>query len=324
MPNSCIGLLLNIARNRLKARSFPGNLHLLIIKPMLSGKILNYQPVNTNAYQYDQIARAIDYLYVNFRSQPGLEEVAAQVNMSAFHFQRIFTEWAGISPKRFLQFLTTGYLKQRINGFHNLLEAADDAGLSSQSRVYDLFVNLEAVTPQEYKEKGQGIDIQYGFHNTPFGECILGITNRGICHLSFLQQKNRSLAVAQLEKAWEKATVKENSPHTEKMAQAVFHRQPGNKEKLNVLVKGTNFQVKVWNALLEVPYGTVTTYQNIARQVELPKALQAVGSAVGANPVAYLIPCHRIIRKNLIIGEYHWGTERKKAMLGWEMAKTAV
>jgi AraC family transcriptional regulator of adaptative response/methylated-DNA-[protein]-cysteine methyltransferase len=291
---------------------------------MLSEKILNFEPVTTNAYQYEQIARAIDYLYVNFRAQPSLEEVAAQVNMSAFHFQRMFTEWAGISPKRFLQFLTTDYLKHRITGFDNLLDAADAAGLSSQSRVYDLFVNLEAVTPQEYKEKGNGIRIEYGFHNTPFGECIIGVTGRGICHLSFLQEDNRSTAVEGLERAWENATVRENSRNTETMASAIFNRKPGKQEKLSVLVKGTNFQVKVWNALLEVPYGNVTTYQSIARHIELPNALQAVGTAIGANPIAYLIPCHRIIRKNLIIGEYHWGPERKKAMLGWEMAKTAI
>jgi AraC family transcriptional regulator of adaptative response/methylated-DNA-[protein]-cysteine methyltransferase len=291
---------------------------------MLSEKILNFDPVTTDAYQYQQIARAIDYLYMNFRNQPSLEEVAAQVNMSAFHFQRMFTEWAGISPKRFLQFLTTDYLKHRITGFDNLLDAADAAGLSSQSRVYDLFVNLEAVTPQEYKDKGNGILIEYGFHNTPFGECIVGVTGRGICHLSFLQQENRSVAIEELESAWGKAQVRENSRSTELMAQAIFHRKPGSQEKLSVLVKGTNFQVKVWNALLEVPYGTVSTYQSLARHIEEPNALQAVGSAIGANPIAYLIPCHRIIKKNLIIGEYHWGTERKKAMLGWEMSKTAI
>ncbi len=172
-------------------------------------KILNFDPVTTDAYQYQQIARAIDYLYVNFRNQPSLEEVAAQVNMSAFHFQRMFTEWAGISPKRFLQFLTTDYLKHRITGFDNLLDAADAAGLSSQSRVYDLFVNLEAVTPQEYKEKGSGILIEYGFHNTPFGECIIGVTGRGICHLSFLQQENRSAAIEELESVWGNALVRE-------------------------------------------------------------------------------------------------------------------
>lgn len=274
-------------------------------------------------HHYDQVARAIDYLYEHFREQPSLDEVAAQVNMSAFHFQRVFTEWAGISPKRFLQYLTTDYLKNKLGNFNNLLDAADDAGLSGQSRVYDLFVTLEAVTPQEYKEKGSGIGIDYGFHQTPFGECIIGVTDRGVCHLSFLADANRHEAVAGLEMAWENAQLRQNDNLTEKTASIIFHKEPSTDEKLNILVKGTNFQVKVWNALLQIPLGSVSTYQSIAAGIGQPKALQAVGSAVGANPVAYLIPCHRVIRKSLVIGEYHWGPERKKAMLGWEMAKTA-
>ena len=274
-------------------------------------------------HHYDQVARAIDYLYEHFREQPSLDEVAAQVNMSAFHFQRVFTEWAGISPKRFLQYLTTDYLKNKLGNFNNLLDAADDAGLSGQSRVYDLFVTLEAVTPQEYKEKGSGIGIDYGFHQTPFGECIIGVTDRGVCHLSFLADGNRNEAVAGLEMAWENAQLRQNDGLTEKTASIIFDKQPSADQKLNILVKGTNFQVKVWNALLQIPMGSVSTYQSIAAGIGQPKALQAVGSAVGANPVAYLIPCHRVIRKNLVIGEYHWGPERKKAMLGWEMAKTA-
>jgi AraC family transcriptional regulator of adaptative response/methylated-DNA-[protein]-cysteine methyltransferase len=293
---------------------------------MLTENTLIYKPMSSSAnYQYNQVARAIDYLYEHFREQPSLDDVAAQVNMSTFHFQRTFTEWAGISPKRFLQFLTTDYLKQRLSGFDNLLDAADDAGLSSQSRVYDLFVNLEAVTPQEYKEKGASLSIDYGFHNTPFGECIIGVTERGVCHLSFISDGDKSNAVEELEMAWEKASVRQNDRNTKKLASQIFHHaQEAPDEKLNVLVKGTNFQVKVWNALLQVPMGAVTTYQSIAAQIGQPNALQAVGSAVGANPVAYLIPCHRVIRKNLIIGEYHWGSERKKAIIGWEMAKTEV
>lgn len=291
---------------------------------MLTSNTLTFEAMSVAGnHRYDQVARAIDYLYEHFREQPSLDEVAAQVNMSAFHFQRVFTEWAGISPKRFLQYLTTDYLKQRLGNFSNLLDAADDAGLSGQSRVYDLFVNLEAVTPQEYKEKGSGLAIDYGFHSTPFGECIIGVTERGICHLSFLANGDRGEAIIGLENAWQNASLKENSRTTEKTAHIIFNNKPSQDQKLNVLVKGTNFQVKVWNALLQIPMGSVTTYQTIAAGIGLPKALQAVGSAVGANPVAYLIPCHRVIHKNLIIGEYHWGTERKKAMLGWEMAKTA-
>lgn len=289
---------------------------------MLLEKIQTFEPVSTEAYRYDQIARAIDYLYLHFQEQPALEEVAAQVNMSAFHFQRLFTEWAGISPKRFLQFLTTDYLKQHLTGFDSLLDAADAAGLSSQSRVYDLFVHLEAVTPQEYREKGAGLLIEYGFHATPFGECIIGATERGICHLSFTKESNKALAVSGLEQEWERATVRENSLTTDRLAQAIFHRQAGTvPNKLNVLVKGTNFQVKVWDALLKVPYGGVATYQSVAQYIGQPKALQAVGAACGANHIAYLIPCHRIIRKNLELREYRWGPERKKAMLGWELSR---
>jgi AraC family transcriptional regulator of adaptative response/methylated-DNA-[protein]-cysteine methyltransferase len=291
---------------------------------MLTTNTTTFGPMTISGrHHYDQVARAIDYLYEHFREQPSLDEVAAQVNMSAFHFQRIFTEWAGISPKRFLQYLTTDYLKQRLGHFNSLLDAADDAGLSAQSRVYDLFVNLEAVTPQEYKEKGSGIAIDYGFHQTPFGECIIGVTERGICHLSFLKDGDKTLAVAGLEKAWENALLKQNARVTEKTATVIFDHAGHKDQKLNILVKGTNFQVKVWNALLHIPMGGVSTYESIATSIGQPKALQAVGSAVGANPVAYLIPCHRAIRKSLVIGEYHWGTERKKAMLGWEMAKTA-
>ncbi len=291
---------------------------------MLTANKPIFEPMTISGnHHYNQVARAIDYLYEHFREQPSLDEVAAQVNMSAFHFQRVFTEWAGISPKRFLQYLTTDYLKQKLGNFTNLLDAADDAGLSGQSRVYDLFVNLEAVTPQEYKEKGSGLEIDYGFHQTPFGECIIGVTDRGVCHLSFVPDGNRETAVEGLEMAWENARLRQNDRLTEKTATIIFNNERSKDQKLNVLVKGTNFQVKVWNALLQIPMGSVSTYQSIAAGIGQPKALQAVGSAVGANPVAYLIPCHRVIRKNLVIGEYHWGTERKKAMLGWEMAKTA-
>ncbi len=292
---------------------------------MLTQNVIPFKKVTSANYQYNQIAKAIDFLYEHFRDQPTLEETAAQVNMSPFHFQRTFTEWAGISPKRFLQYLTTDYLKQHLVGFDNLIDAADEAGLSSQSRVYDLFVNLEAVTPQEYREKGSGITIEYGFHPTPFGEIILGATDRGIAHLSFLQGPDKKAAIAELESAWEKASIKPAKGSTEKLANAIFQREPRkNVEKLNVLVKGTNFQVKVWKALLDIPYGEVSTYQAIAKHIGEPRALQAVGSAVGANPVAYLIPCHRVIRKSLIIADYHWGTERKKAMLGWELSKSSV
>nr|AIA11477.1 6-O-methylguanine DNA methyltransferase, DNA binding domain protein [uncultured bacterium] len=239
--------------------------------------------------------------------------------MSPFHFQRLFSEWVGISPKRFLQYLTTGFLKSRLQATQNLIEAAEVAGLSSQSRVYDLFVTLEAVTPQEYKTNGAGVTIEYGFHETLFGECLIGLTERGICHFTFVDDDPmRNLQRLQTE--WKNATLRQNQPSTAWVAGHVFQKGES-ASKLKLLVRGTNFQVKVWEALLQIPEGYVASYQNIAQMIGQPKALQAVGSAVGANPVGFLIPCHRVIRKEGLVGEYHWGARRKKAMLGWEMAR---
>lgn len=242
--------------------------------------------------------------------------------MSPFHFQRIFTEWAGISPKRFLQYLTVDYLKERLQQSRNLVEAAEDAGLSSQSRVYDLFTTLEAVTPQEYKLKGSGIRIEYGVHDTPFGRCLIGVTERGISWLSFIQSdEDPRHELEKMKLHWHNSVFHESRELTEAMVDRIFSASKGN-TKLHVLVKGTNFQVKVWEALLRIPMGNVLTYQDIAKTIQSPQAMQAVGSAVGANHIAYLIPCHRVIRKDGILGEYRWSSTRKKGIIGWEMAKT--
>jgi len=271
-------------------------------------------------YNYQRIEKAIQYLETHFQEQPNLDELAREVHVSPYHFQRIFTEWAGISPKRFLQYLTKEHLKEKLQQSKNLLEAAEVAGLSSQSRVYDLFVTLEAVTPQEYKEKGRGLQIEFGFHSTPFGECLLAVTDRGICGLYFVKNDNRAEAFETLSENWENATLKENKAKTKEIADQIFgDHEPG--KKIHLLVKGTNFQVKVWEALLKIPSGYVSTYQHIASSIQQPKALQAVGSAVGANNIAYLIPCHRVIRKEGISGDYRWGSSRKKSMLAYEMAR---
>ncbi len=273
---------------------------------------------------YQRIQEAIQYLEENFKRQPELDEVAEKVHLSPFHFQRIFTEWAGVSPKRFLQFLTVDYLKEKLNQTKNLVEAAEDAGLSSQSRVYDLFTTLEGVTPQEYKQHGSGIRIEYGFHETPFGLCLIGITERGICWLTFPSSGDPAEEVEAMNEHWHNARLYLNQESTlvfiEKIFNTTGRKSPG---KLNVFVKGTNFQLKVWEALLKIPMGVVTTYQGIAETIEHPKATQAVGSAVGANHIAYLIPCHRVIRKDGILGPYRWSSTRKKSIIGWEQAKTA-
>lgn len=273
---------------------------------------------------YLRIEQAIQYLEKNFQRQPELEEVAEKVHLSPFHFQRIFTEWAGISPKRFLQFLTVDFLKSKLEESKNIVEAAERAGLSSQSRVYDLFTTLEAVTPQEYKLKGSGIRIEYGFHETPFGTGLIGVTERGICWLSFLQSdEDPKYEVEKMKVHWHNSIFHQDESVTAVFAEQIFGQQQLKTQPLHILVKGTNFQVKVWEALLKIPMGDVTTYQGIAEKIKNPKAMQAVGSAVGSNHIAYLIPCHRVIRKDGILGEYRWSSSRKKTIIGWEMAKAS-
>jgi AraC family transcriptional regulator of adaptative response/methylated-DNA-[protein]-cysteine methyltransferase len=277
---------------------------------------------------YHRIEQAILYLENNVQRQPDLEEVAEQVHISPFHFQRIFTEWAGISPKRFLQYLTVDFLKSKLQDSKNLVEVAEAAGLSSQSRVYDLFTTLEAVTPLEYKRSGAGIRIDYGFHESPFGLCLLGVTERGVCWLSFLRlDEDPRYELEKMKEHWNNSLFHQDQDLTGSFVQKVFQLpspegdDPFSEGKLHLFVKGTNFQIKVWEALLRIPMGGVTTYQQIARSIQNPKALQAVGSAVGSNRLAYLIPCHRVIRKDGLPGEYRWSASRKKSMIGWEMAK---
>jgi AraC family transcriptional regulator of adaptative response/methylated-DNA-[protein]-cysteine methyltransferase len=281
--------------------------------------------INETNINYDRIEKAIQYLEENFQRQPELDEVAEKVHLSPFHFQRIFTDWAGISPKRFLQFLTVDFLKTKLEQSKNMVEAADAAGLSSQSRVYDLFTTLEAVTPQEYKLKGSGIRIEYGIHETPFGLCLIGVTERGICWLSFMVgEDDPKMELEKMKEHWHNSIFHQDQQLTLAFIDQIFSRKEAEaKKKLHVFVKGTNFQVKVWEALLRIPMGDVITYQGIAQQIQSPKAMQAVGSAVGSNHIAYLIPCHRVIRKDGILGEYRWSSARKKSIIGWEMAKAS-
>jgi AraC family transcriptional regulator, regulatory protein of adaptative response / methylated-DNA-[protein]-cysteine methyltransferase len=273
---------------------------------------------------YKRIEDAIRYLEANFQRQPELDEVADKVHLSPFHFQRIFAEWAGISPKRFLQYLTVDFLKTKLLESRNIVEAAEEAGLSSQSRVYDLFTTLEAVTPQEYKQKGGGLRIEYGFHETTFGVVLIGVTERGICWLSFVGSDDApGVELERMKQHWNNSVFHMNEDVTSQLVNTIFGGVTQPDKKLHVLVKGTNFQVKVWEALLRLPIGSVTTYQDIAKSINNPNALQAVGSAVGSNHIAYLIPCHRVIRKDGVLGEYRWSSVRKKSIIGWEMAKAS-
>ncbi len=271
---------------------------------------------------YERVAEAIRYLETHVREQPDLKAVADHVGLSEYHFQRLFSRWAGISPKRFLQFLTVQHAKQLLAESNSVLDTTYETGLSSPGRLHDLFVTLEAMTPGEYKQQGAGLTIHYGFHTSPFGEFLLAITERGICNLLFVQDHQRQLALHDLAETWPQADLQENTAVSHPIATRIF--QPSalkQQPPLKLLVKGTNFQVQVWQALLQVQAGTAVSYGTLAQLAGTPKAVRAVGTAVGHNPIAYLIPCHRVIRSVGGFGNYRWGATRKKAILGWEAAR---
>lgn len=281
--------------------------------------------MNTNLNQlsedYLRIEQAITYLENHYKDQPSLEEVAANIGLSEFHFQRLFTRWAGVSPKRFLQFLTKEGAKDLLNRSENLLDTTHQVGLSSLGRLHDLFVTTEAVSPGEYKSHGEGVTIRYGLHASPFGKCLVAVTERGICHLGFVQTSEGD-AIDNLVADWKNARMIEDNKHTAPLIEPIF--DTGGRGKLNIHLRGTNFQLKVWEALLKIPSGTVTTYEGLAERIGQPTASRAVGTAVGHNPIAVLIPCHRVIRKVGEFGNYRYGAPRKKALLAREYAYSVV
>ncbi|MBC8350820.1 MAG: methylated-DNA--[protein]-cysteine S-methyltransferase [Planctomycetes bacterium] len=273
---------------------------------------------------YERIEQAIRFLEQRYQQQPTLEEIAEHLALSQSHFQRLFQRWAGISPKRFLQFLTLQDAKQRLRDSASVLDATFDAGLSSPGRLHDLFVTLDAVTPGEYKSGGRELQIRYGFHDTPFGEAFIASTERGICSLEFPETSERSAVLDAFQRRWSLATIKQNQRYTAALVEHIFvNADPARRQPLSVFVKGTNFQVRVWEALLRIPVGTVTSYGDLAKRLGNGRASRAVGAAVGSNWVGYLIPCHRAIQSSGIAHRYRWGTARKKAMLGWEAAVAA-
>jgi AraC family transcriptional regulator of adaptative response/methylated-DNA-[protein]-cysteine methyltransferase len=271
---------------------------------------------------YERIETAIRYLDGNFRKQPALAEVARRVGLCAYHFHRLFTRWAGISPKRFLQFLTAEHARELLRESPSVLEAAYGAGLSGPGRLHDLIVNVYAVTPGEMKEEGAGLTIRYGAHPGPFGDFLLAITGKGICALTFLSGRRVEEEVEELRRRWGKAKLACDPKATRALAGRIFDPslRPG-ASPLSVIVKGTNFQIKVWEALLRIPPGCAASYEDIAARIGAPRAVRAVGSALARNPVAFLIPCHRVIRKTGAFGNYGGGAARKKAILGWEAAR---
>lgn len=269
---------------------------------------------------YDRIAEAIAFITNRVDRQPALDEVAAHVNLSPFHFQRVFCRWAGVSPKKFLQVLTVERAKQLLAQSRPLLEVSHAVGLSSGSRLYDHFVQLEAMTPGEFKLGGRGLAIDYAVHDTPFGRAFIAITARGVCRMAFLDETGGDRQVEALRRQWPHASLRGNPASTRPAIAAMFGAAPGN-EPLSVYVSGTRFQLNVWKALMGIPPASLASYSDIAVALDRPRAARAVGLAMGANPVAYLIPCHRVIRQSGALGGYRWGETRKQAMHTWEAAR---
>jgi AraC family transcriptional regulator of adaptative response/methylated-DNA-[protein]-cysteine methyltransferase len=272
---------------------------------------------------YHRIAQAISFMQQQHLNQPDLVIVAQHIGLSNYHFQRLFTQWAGISPKRFLQYLTVEYAKSKITQTKNLLNLTLDVGLSSPGRLHDLFVNLEAMSPGEFKAGGAGLQIRYGIHDTPFGQALIATTARGVCNLHFLDAIDEQTAEQILRLEWAKAEIIRDQQATQPLHSLIFNPAVfRNQRPLTLLVKGTNFQIQVWRALLSVPFGGITTYQTVADLIDRPTAARAVGNAIGSNPIGYLIPCHRVLRESGELGGYRWGVERKTAILGWEASRT--
>jgi AraC family transcriptional regulator, regulatory protein of adaptative response / methylated-DNA-[protein]-cysteine methyltransferase len=270
---------------------------------------------------YARIEKALTYIADRVDEQPELDEVAATVGLSPFHFQRLFTRWVGVSPKKFLQYLTLERAKACLSDSASVLDAAHEAGLSGPSRLHDLFLAHDAVTPGEFKQRGEGLTISYGWAESPFGDCLIMTTPRGICGMAFAGEDGRTDCLADMGARWPRAQFIEDEKTIARLGKAIFapHRQDG--EKLKLVLYGSPFQIKVWEALLRVPQGALISYDGLAAAIGATGAARAVGSAVGDNPISFLIPCHRVIRKSGAISHYHWGRPRKLAMIGWEAAQ---
>ena len=270
---------------------------------------------------YHVIAQAIRFVRSHARRQPGLEEIADAVHMSPHHLQRVFSEWAGISPKRFLQYVTKEFARQRLGAADDSLSVALDAGLSGTSRLHDLMVSCEAMTPAEIRASGRGVSIGFGFAPSPFGEALVAWTARGVCHFAFCTS-GLSEMIAGLSANWPDATLTPDHEQAGALLRQIFPEQP-TRRKIHLVLKGTNFQIKVWEALVHTEFGQVISYRQLAHQSGSPHAQRAVGNALAANSIGYLIPCHRVIRETGDVGNYRWGCERKLALLGWEKARVA-
>jgi AraC family transcriptional regulator of adaptative response/methylated-DNA-[protein]-cysteine methyltransferase len=271
---------------------------------------------------YDRIAEAIDYIRENFRTQPGLDEIAGKIHLSPYHFQRLFTDWAGVSPKKFLQYISVEHAKAILKQEQaTVFDAALETGLSGTGRLHDLFISIEGMTPGEFRHGGADLEINYSFAESPFGNILVASTPKGICYMAFVDQPVEAPALADLRAHFPNARLRQMTDLIQQNALYIFTQDWGSLQQIKLHLKGTEFQLKVWETLLKIPMGGLSTYKGIAGQLGNPNASRAVGSAVGGNPVAFIIPCHRVIQSEGSFGQYHWGTTRKTAMIGWEAAK---
>jgi AraC family transcriptional regulator of adaptative response/methylated-DNA-[protein]-cysteine methyltransferase len=271
---------------------------------------------------YNRVAKAIEYIKQNFKEQPDLDLVAKKVHLSSFHFQRLFNEWAGTSPKKFLQYISIEHAKKLLKENQmTLFSAALETGLSGTGRLHDLFINIEGMTPAEYKNGGRNLSINYSFAESPFGNIIVASTPKGICYMAF--NDNEDEALQGLISNFPNAQFARKLDMLQQNALFIFQTDWAKLHEIKLHLKGTAFQLKVWETLLKIPMGQISTYRNVARKINKPNASRAVGSAIGHNPVAFLIPCHRVIQSSGETGDYMWGSTRKTAILGWEAVKTA-
>ena len=268
---------------------------------------------------FERIEKAIRYIQENFKSQPELDEVASHIYLSPFHFQKLFKEWAGVSPKKFLQFISIKHAKKMLQDNHTIADATYETGLSGTGRLHDLFISIEGMTPGEYKNGGEHLQLHYSFAETPFGDIMIASTPKGICHISFVDDNREG--IDHLKNLFPNAVISQKTDLMQQQALQVFKGDWRNLKDIKLHLKATPFQLKVWEGLLKIPMGRLDSYAGIAGQIQAPNASRAVGTAVAQNPVAFLIPCHRVIKSTGVIGEYHWGSSRKAAMLGWESSK---
>jgi len=275
--------------------------------------------IDQRCMNYRRIEKAMQFISTNLKQQPALDQMAASVGLSPFHFQRVFKKWAGVTPKQFMQFLRLQHAKTLLSASSpTLLNTAFDVGLSGPSRLHDLFVNIECMTPGQFKLGGDGLNIRYAFFSSPFGKVCIASTSKGVCHIAF--EEDESSAFAILEAQFPRANFLAEQDEHQCSAFQVLQFDNTKPSEVTLHIAGSPFQLKVWEALLRIPVGQLATYSNLASKIGSPKAHRAVGTAIGRNPIAYLIPCHRVIQSSGYLGGYRWGTARKAAIIGWEAA----